>query len=88
RSEAMNHGLPCIAFDCDTGPRHIISHNDDGLLVEKENPGKLAEAIGLLIENDRFRKQLGLRAKQNVARFYKASILEQWEKLFDRLLAE
>ena len=78
--EAMSNGLPCIAFDCDTGPRHIIRHNEDGILVEKENPGKLAEAIGSLISNEEKRKKMGANAIANVQRFYPETIYQLWKK--------
>ncbi|MBS1654840.1 MAG: glycosyltransferase family 4 protein, partial [Bacteroidetes bacterium] len=50
--EAQSAGLPCIAFDCDTGPRHIIIPGVNGLLVEKENTADLAEAISSLMKNE------------------------------------
>jgi glycosyltransferase involved in cell wall biosynthesis len=78
--EAMSNGLPCIAFDCDTGPRHIIKHNEDGILVEKENPDKLAEAIDSLISNEEKRKKMGVSAIANVQRFYPESIYQLWKK--------
>ena len=78
--EALSNGLPCIAFDCDTGPRHIIRHNEDGLLVEKENPGKLAEAISLLISNEEQRKKMGTNAMKNVQRFSPELIYDLWNK--------
>ena len=78
--EAMSNGLPCVAFDCDTGPRHIIRHNEDGILVEKENPGKLAEAIGSLISNEEKRKKMGANAIANVQRFYPETIYQLWKK--------
>jgi glycosyltransferase involved in cell wall biosynthesis len=43
--EAMGFSLPCIAFDCKTGPREIIGNHKDGLLVETGNVTELAEQI-------------------------------------------
>lgn len=79
--EALSNGLPCIAFDCDTGPRHIITHNEDGLLVEKENPVKLAEAIASLINNEEQRKKMGKKAFENVLRFSPDRVYSLWEQL-------
>jgi L-malate glycosyltransferase len=47
--EAMACGLPVIATDCG-GPAEIISE-ETGVLVEKENPEKLAEAIRYMAVN-------------------------------------
>ncbi|MBL0273029.1 MAG: glycosyltransferase family 4 protein [Chitinophagaceae bacterium] len=80
--EAMSFGLPCIVFDCETGPRHIISNQEDGLLIEKENPAKLAEAISSLIDNEILRKKMGERALENVQRFSPEIIYKLWESLF------
>ena len=80
--EALSNGLPCIAFDCDTGPRHIITHNEDGLLVEKENPVKLAEAIAQLITNEEQRKKMGEKAYANVQRFSPERVYSLWKQLF------
>jgi amylovoran biosynthesis glycosyltransferase AmsD len=82
--EAMSAGLPCIAFDCETGPRHIINNNVDGLLVEKENPQKLADAISLLISDEEKRKKMGDNAFSNVQRFSPEKIYTLWEKLFSQ----
>jgi len=78
--EALSNGLPCIAFDCDTGPRHIITHNEDGFLVEKENPAKLAEAITQLINNEEQREKMGVHAFKNIQRFSPDVIYQLWKK--------
>ena len=80
--EAMSVGLPCISFDCETGPRHIINNYEDGLLIEKENTGKLAAAISSLISNEEERKKMGEKAFQNIQRFSPETIYRLWEQLF------
>ncbi|MFK8009449.1 MAG: glycosyltransferase family 4 protein [Saprospiraceae bacterium] len=61
--EAMAAGLPCIAFDFIAGPRDIITHEEDGIIVEDGNISKLAEAIDSLIENKEKRSILGENAE-------------------------
>lgn len=78
--EALSNGLPCIAFDCDTGPRHIITHQEDGLLVEKENPDKLAVAISSLIEDEELRKKMGGNAIKRIQRFSSQHVYQLWKE--------
>jgi glycosyltransferase involved in cell wall biosynthesis len=78
--EALSNGLPCIAFDCDTGPRHIITNNEDGLLVEKEKPERLASAISSLINDEEKRKKMGAAAIKNMQRFSPDAVYKLWEE--------
>lgn len=80
--EAMSLGIPCIAFDCPTGPRHIIKHNEDGILVEKEDTEAMANAVIYLIEHPEKRKQLGSNAAENIKRFAPDRVYRMWEELF------
>lgn len=77
--EAQASGLPCISFDCDTGPRHIITP-DTGVLVEKENPQALAAAISSIIENEVIRYNMQSNAVKNVQRFSPKVIYEAWQQ--------
>lgn len=82
--EAQAAGLPCIAFDCDTGPRHIIT-KENGLLVEKENPGQLAAAIQALITDAEVRVSLGQHAVKEVSRFSEENVYKLWIQLIASL---
>lgn len=86
-AEAMATGTACIAFDCETGPRHIIMNEENGLLVERENPEKLALAIEKLITNEDLRRRLSEKALETIKQFHPDHILPEWEKLFSKLLA-
>ena len=83
--EAMTCGLPVISFDCPCGPKDIIQDHVDGLLVEKGNIDKLAEAIIWMIQHPEQRKAMATKAIENVQRFRMDQIAEQWKSLFTAL---
>lgn len=83
--EAMSCGVPCVSFDCPFGPRNIIKNGEDGILVEHLNIQALADNICQLIEEEDYRKRLGMQAKNNINRFSQDSIMEKWIKLFTSL---
>lgn len=82
--EAQSFGVPAVAFDCPSGPRHIIRPEEDGFLVERENPEKLAAAISVLIEDETRRAQMGSAAFANAKRFSQEVVLQQWRDLLQR----
>jgi glycosyltransferase involved in cell wall biosynthesis len=83
--EAMGCGLPVVGFDCPTGPRDIIRHGEDGLLVERENVAALAESLLGLMEDPEKRKRLGARARASVQRFAIEVIGPRWVELIEAL---
>lgn len=80
--EAMASGVPCVAFDCPFGPRNIIRNEEDGLLVEYLNPQALADGLCRLIEDEDLRRRFGRQARENIKRFSKETVMQQWEQLF------
>lgn len=86
--EAMAYGLPVVSFDCDTGPRNIIRHEVDGLLVRPGDLAELTAALDRLMSDDLLRKQYSERALEVRERFSMVRIAGMWEKLFEELLHE
>ena len=85
-AEAMSCGVPCVAFDCPHGPRHIIRHLKDGILVDYLNIQALADGICRLIEDESLRRQLGANARNNILRFSKDKIMKKWDNLFVEII--
>lgn len=83
--EAMSYGCPAISFDCDTGPRDIIRHQVDGLLVEKNNVKEFELALCNLMSNDFLRHQYAIKAIEVRDRFSLYTIINIWEHLFSSL---
>ncbi len=81
--EAMSLGLAVISFDCDSGPREIIRHQVDGLLVRPGDVAGLAQAMQCLIDDPALRHRLGQAARNVVERFSPARFIEQWNAVLD-----
>ena len=80
-AEALACGVPAVSFDCPSGPRFIIRHGVDGLLVPPENERKLSEALAELMADGEKRKGLADRAPEVIRRFSVEKYLDAWAKL-------
>ena len=85
--EAMACGTPSISFDCASGPREIIRHGVDGLLVPPEDTGALADAMQDLMAHPERRERLAFRAHEVAARFSVNRVLGMWEDLLNKILS-
>jgi len=81
--ESMAIGLPCVAFDCPSGPREISLEGKVALLVPLNDETALAHALQQLMGDAEFRQVLGDKARASVIeRFVLDKILQQWDALF------
>ncbi|MGF1691951.1 glycosyltransferase family 4 protein [Photobacterium kagoshimensis] len=80
--EALAHSLPCISFDCPAGPKTIITHEENGLLVPVGDVAKLAKAIDLLINTDELRSKFINNASNSIDAYSENSVTEKWMNLF------
>jgi glycosyltransferase involved in cell wall biosynthesis len=84
-AEALVHGLPAVSFDCDTGPRDILRHEIDGLLVPPEDVASLAGALDRLMGDAALRRTFAARAVEARDRFSIERIAGKWEELFEKI---
>jgi len=85
--QAWAYGKPVIAAEA-AGPKALIRHGEDGLLVPINDDVALAEAITRLLNHPAQGQALaenGLKRAQEVS---KSAILPQWDALFDQLARE
>lgn len=86
--EAMACGLPVISFDCENGPRNIISHECNGILVKAFNVEEYGQQMIRLINDADLRKKLGQVAQETSWKYDIEGIAEEWRTLFDEVMAE
>lgn len=84
--EAMSCGLPVVSFDCPCGPKDIISHNIDGILVPNGDIEKLADSILYFINHVEEMRYFSTNA-QVKSKQYSLDVLSlRWNHLFDALM--
>jgi glycosyltransferase involved in cell wall biosynthesis len=84
--EAMGQGLACVATDLG-GPREIVRHEVNGLLVPPGDAHALAEAIERLWTDPVLCRQLGSTAARDVReRFSAEAMVERVLEVYQRLL--
>ncbi len=86
--EAMRCGLPCVSFDCPSGPSEIITHERDGLLVayrglsHEECVSGLASALCRMMDHEEQLPIMGRAAQETSQRYTTDSVIPKWEQLF------
>ena len=82
--EAMNYGLPCVAFDVDVGPREIIKDNVTGFLIGNRNIDGMISKISSLLDDKNLRYNMGQESFNSIKSFYPYHIVKKWDQLFDK----
>lgn len=76
--EALALECPVVATDCPTGPREIVRHNENGLLVENENIDAFSEALDTLYYNDVLRRKFKKKALDSIKHLSGDVIAKEW----------
>ena len=84
--EAMSCGLPVVSFDCENGPRSIITNGEDGFLIPPFDVEMFANSLMRLMSDDDLRESMGEKGKQNSQRYDIDIVGQQWKQLFDELM--
>jgi glycosyltransferase involved in cell wall biosynthesis len=83
--ESMACGVPVVSFDCENGPRSIITDGEDGYLVSPFDVNAFAEKVMHLMRNEELRKRMGTNAQKSVSQYNIDKVGLQWKQLFDEL---
>jgi glycosyltransferase involved in cell wall biosynthesis len=84
--EAMACGLPVVSFDCPCGPKDIVRHNEDGLLVPSGNTNLLADALDQVMTDGLLLHKMAATAIINAKRFQLDGVVQRWRILFENIL--
>lgn len=80
-AEAMRCGLPVVATACPGGPREIVRHEVNGLLVPTDDADAFAAALLRLIDDESERLALGRRALEDARAYGPDEAAQRFERV-------
>jgi glycosyltransferase involved in cell wall biosynthesis len=79
--EAISFGLPCISYDCPSGPRDIVENEVNGYLIPMDDFEGLRNAtLNLIIDSEKLHK-LANGAYNTSLKWNDEAILNKWKKI-------
>ncbi|MGH2396976.1 MAG: glycosyltransferase [bacterium] len=82
--EALTLGLPVVATDC-PGTGEILDAGRYGLIVPRDDPGALAQAVAKVLRDPALRAKLSGDGLARARSFFPESVVPRWEDLFREL---
>ena len=62
--EAMAHGLPCVSYDCPTGPADVIKDGINGFLVGLNDKKQFKKKLNNLMDSKALRESISIESKK------------------------
>jgi len=85
--EAMAMRMPIVATDCPCGgPRTLIKHGENGLLIPVNDEEAMVNSLCRLIEDKEYARRLGENAGKISKRVNEDAIIEQWKTFIDKVI--
>lgn len=81
--EAMQNGVPIVAFDCPFGPSDVIVEDTSGYLVPDGNMSLYANRLDYLLSDAVLRQQMSQNALDIVRKYDVKSVMQRWRELFE-----
>ena len=80
--EAMSFGVPCVSFDCPSGPRDIIRNSENGYLINCYDKEEYCNCVINYINKSKDEKNLlSDCASKFIEKWDNNLIIDKWKKL-------
>lgn len=83
--EACSKGVPPVSYDIPEGPRQLIDHGRNGLLVPEGDIAGLTEALRTLMDDPELRRRLGAAALETARSYEAGAIVDRWIALAEEV---
>ena len=81
--ESLSMGIPVVSVDCKSGPKEIVKHGFNGLLVQNNNIIELTKAFNTLLSDKDLLEKLKKNAMLSIDDFSEKNISKKWKNIFN-----
>ena len=82
--EAMQHGVPCVVFDCPFGPSDVVVDGACGFVVPDGDVSAFANRLACLMDDEALRQQFAAAAKERVKHYSVGKVMARWKELLEQ----
>ena len=79
--EAMSYGVPCIAYETESGVTDIIDNNKNGYIIKNRNENEYIEKVNYLLKDNKTLKEFSNNSIKKAKEFSKENIIKEWEEI-------
>lgn len=84
--EAMNSGIPCVAYETDSGVNDIIDNNKNGYVIKNRNQNDFVNKLNNLLKDDKKLVNFSKESIKKSREFLSPSIVKIWDKIINKNL--
>lgn len=81
--EAMSFGIPCISYDCPSGPRDLIINGVNGYLIENNNINAFVKKLNTVLTSSSL-EYLSVGAYETANSWNNEDIINKWNSIFEQ----
>lgn len=82
--EVMQLGIPCIAYETDSGVGDIIKNNENGFIIKNRDENKYINKLDTLLKNYDLRKSMSNNCIKTSKMFNKEKVCKIWIKILNK----
>ena len=83
--EALSLGTPVVSINCKSGPKEIVKHKDNGLLIEEYEKEAFANAMNSFIFDETLYNKCKSNARSSVTHLSVDNIALEWQRLINTI---
>lgn len=87
-AEAMASGVPCVAFNCPSGPKDIITDKSSGYLIKEGDYKSFVTKLDDLMASEGLRENMGKQARIEIMKFNEIIIQEKLNALIKNIFCK
>ena len=82
----MACGLPCVSFDCPSGPSEIVENGVSGLLAKEGDVIDRSSKIEWMITHETERNAMAMKSRIAALAYLPSTIMQEWESLYESVV--